>query len=57
MKHSDNVETDLLQLVVVDDILVSRTTLCESIQLVHVIHVTPQILHLRRNLKLTEVFA
>lgn len=32
----------LLKLVVVDDVLVSRAALSERIQLVHVVHVTPQ---------------
>lgn len=32
----------LLQFIMVDDILVGGAALCERVQLVHVIHVTPE---------------
>lgn len=32
----------LLQLIVIDNVLIGRARLCECVQLVHVIHVTPQ---------------
>jgi hypothetical protein len=50
-------ELYLLQLVVVDDVLVGRAALGESIQLVHVIHVAPQAAELWRNLKVHKVLS
>jgi hypothetical protein len=41
----------LLQLVMVDDVLVSWAALCKSIQLVHVVHVVPQVFQLHRYFK------
>lgn len=34
--------THLLQLIMIDNVLISRARLCECVQLIHVIHVTPQ---------------
>jgi len=39
-----HLHTLLLQLVVVDDVLVGGATLGECVQLVHVVHVAPQVL-------------
>jgi len=41
----------LLQLVMVDDVLVSWAALCKSIQLVHMEHVAPQVFQLHRYIK------
>lgn len=47
----------LLLLVVVDDILVGRTALVESVQLVLVAQIPPEVGQLRADLELSEVFA
>lgn len=49
--------TDLLLLVVVDNVLVSGAGLGEGVQLVHVVHVAPQFTQLLRNLKVGKVFS
>lgn len=46
-----------LLLVVVDDVLVCRTALSESVQIVHLTHVAPQSGKVVRDLELKEIFA
>lgn len=46
----------LLLLVVIDDVLVGWAGLCEGVKVVHVEHVSPQVLQLLRDLKVGKIF-
>lgn len=55
--HTEKKKAYLLKLIVIDNILIGWTALKESIEPVHVMHVSPQMNHAFRNLEVGEILA